>query len=140
MRIKPSSLKCLLDNWQTRIALLTTHNYPGEIKSRLVFVLIMCDFISDIFLIPPERLPDSGREVSCLFCQECGTRLFHNPARNSKITNVKPGTLDDTIWLKPVDNLWTRSSQKWVVLSEQMLNYEAQPSDFTQLFEQFQIE
>lgn len=86
------------------------------------------------------RVADSGREVTCLFCEECGTRLFHNPARNSEITNVKPGTLDDTNWLKPVGNLWTRSAQKWVIMSEQMINYEAQPSDFTELFEQFQIE
>ena len=87
-----------------------------------------------------KRVSDSGREVSCLFCGECGTRLFHNPARNTKITNVKPGTLDDTSWLKPVGNLWTGSVQKWIVLNEQMLNYEAQPSDFTQLFKEFQIE
>ncbi|MBW4489477.1 MAG: GFA family protein [Trichocoleus desertorum ATA4-8-CV12] len=87
-----------------------------------------------------QRVSDSGREVSCLFCGECGTRLFHNPARNAKITNVKAGTLDDTSWLKPVGNLWTQSSQKWVILSEQMLNYEAQPSDFSQLFERFEIE
>jgi len=42
---------------QTSIALLTTHNYLGEIKSRLVFVLITWDFIADVFLPPPERLP-----------------------------------------------------------------------------------
>jgi hypothetical protein len=87
-----------------------------------------------------QRVSDSGREVTCLFCGECGTRLFHNPARNSQITNVKPGTLDDTSWLKPAGNLWTQSSQPWVVLSDRMLNYEAQPSDFTELFERFQIE
>jgi hypothetical protein len=87
-----------------------------------------------------QRVSESGREVSCWFCGECGTRLFHNPTRNPKITNIKPGTLDDTSWLKPVGNLWTRSSQKWVVLSEQMLNYEEQPRDFVQLFEQFAVE
>lgn len=52
-----------------------------------------------------QRSSESGREVSCWFCGECGTRLFHNPARNPKITNLKPGTLDDTSWLKPVGNL-----------------------------------
>lgn len=87
-----------------------------------------------------KRGAESGREVIRSFCDTCGTRLFHYPARNPQITNIKPGTLDDTSWLKPVANLWTRSAQKWVVLSEQMLNYEAQPSDFTQLFEQFQLE
>ncbi len=87
-----------------------------------------------------QRSSESGREVSCWFCGECGTRLFHNPARNPKITNLKPGTLDDTSWLKPVGNLWAGSSQKWVVLDEKLLNYEAQPEDFTQLFEQYQEE
>ncbi|MBD2307656.1 GFA family protein [Chroococcidiopsis sp. FACHB-1243] len=86
-----------------------------------------------------KRFSDSGREVICLFCDECGTRLFHYPARNPKITNVKPGTLDDTSWLKPVDNLWTQSAQKWMNFDDTMLNYEAQPGDFTQLFEHFCI-
>jgi len=87
-----------------------------------------------------QRVGDSGREVSCWFCADCGTRLFHAPARNSQIINIKPGTLDDTSWLKPVGNLWTNSAQKWVILDDQMLNYDAQPSDFDLLFEQFQTE
>lgn len=87
-----------------------------------------------------KRVSESGREVSCLFCSECGTRLFHNPARDSKITNVKPGTLDETTGLSPVAHLWTRSSQGWVVLNEHLLNYETQPSDYSQLFEQFQAQ
>jgi hypothetical protein len=85
-----------------------------------------------------KRVSESGNEVSCWFCPDCGTRLFHNPARNSQITNIKPGTLDDTSWLKPVGNLWTKSAQKWVVVDKEMLNYEEQPRDFTQLFQQFQ--
>ncbi len=83
------------------------------------------------------RKGDSDREVICFFCGDCGTRLFHNPARNPKITNVKPGTLDDTSWLKPVGNLWTRSAQKWVFIDKCMLNYDSQPSDFCPLFEQY---
>ena len=83
------------------------------------------------------RRSESGHEVTCLFCEDCGTRLLHNPGRNPKITNVKPGTLDDTSWLQPVGNLWTRSAQQWVHISEHMLNYEGQPDDFSQLFEQW---
>lgn len=83
------------------------------------------------------RVSQSGHQVTCSFCGECGTRLFHSPARNPKIINVKPGTLDDTRWLQPVGNLWTQSAQKWVVLSENMLNYPAQPQDYSQLFERF---
>ena len=85
------------------------------------------------------RSSESGREVICCFCGECGTRLFHKPTRNPNITNVKPGTLDDTSWLRPVGNLWTRSAQSWINCSEAMLNYQTQPtpSEYSQLLEKF---
>ncbi|MDJ0713793.1 MAG: GFA family protein [Prochloraceae cyanobacterium] len=83
------------------------------------------------------RRSESGREVSCLFCGDCGTRLFHHPSRNPKIANVKPGTLDDTSWLQPVGNLWTKRAQPWVHLSEEMLNYEGQPDEYSKMFEQW---
>lgn len=80
------------------------------------------------------RPTDSGREVICRFCPDCGTRLFHNPTRNPKVTNVKPGTLDDTKWVRPVGHLWTRSAQPWVVIGEEELSYPNQPEDFADLF------
>ncbi|MBP0022104.1 MAG: GFA family protein [Cyanobacteria bacterium SBLK] len=87
-----------------------------------------------------KRISHSGREVNCFFCGECGTRLFHNPERNPKISNIKPGTLDDTSWLKPVGHTWTKSAQKWVILNDGMLNYKKQPHNFNPLFEQFKAE
>jgi hypothetical protein len=88
------------------------------------------------------RVSESGREVICFFCGECGTRLFHNATRNPNITNIKPGTLDDTSWLQPVGNLWTHSAQSWIKCSEEMLNYPGQPTpnEFSQLFEKFSVE
>jgi hypothetical protein len=83
------------------------------------------------------RVSDRGRDVTCLFCGDCGTRLFHRPARNLEIINVKPGTLDDTRWLKPVGNLWTSSAQPWVCLGDRILNYEGQPDDFKDLIEAY---
>lgn len=83
------------------------------------------------------RKADGGREVICRFCPDCGTRLFHNPTRNLKVTNVKPGTLDDTKWLRPIGHLWTRSAQPWVTMEEGTLRYESQPQDFTPLFERW---
>lgn len=85
------------------------------------------------------RSSASGREVICFFCGECGTRLFHQPTRNPHITNIKPGTLDDTRWLRPIGNLWTRSAQPWIRCNEEMLNYDGQPTadEFFQLFAKF---
>jgi len=83
------------------------------------------------------RKSDSGREVSCLFCGNCGTRLFHNPSRNPKITNIKPGTLDDTSWLEPVGNLWTKQAQKWVNICDRTLNFQGQPDSYERLLEEW---
>ena len=83
---------------------------------------------------------DSGREKICKFCGECGTRLYHEPARNKAIYNIKPGTLDDTSWLAPAAHLWTQSAQPWVPLPDDgnMLSYDTQPADFQPIFDKYQ--
>ena len=43
------------------------------------------------------RLADSGREVVCYFCPDCGTRLYHSSSLGPDYLHLKPGTLDDTI-------------------------------------------
>jgi hypothetical protein len=83
------------------------------------------------------RKADSGREVKCLFCDNCGTRLFHDRAYNQQTINVKAGTLDDTSWLRPVGNIWTSSAQPWVLISDELLNYEGQPQDVHPLWEKW---
>ncbi len=85
------------------------------------------------------RTSDSGREVVCFFCGECGTRLFHQPTRNPVIANIKPGTLDTTTELRAVGHVWTRSSQPWIQFSDETLNFEGQPTpeEYLQLIEKF---
>ena len=79
------------------------------------------------------RAAASGRAVECAACPTCGTRLAHFPTRNDAIVNVKPGTLDDTRWLRPVGHLWTRSAQPWVEIPAGVIAYEGQPPDFDAL-------
>ena len=83
------------------------------------------------------RTGDSDREVVCFFCGNCGTRLFHQPQRNPNITNLKPGTLDNTSWLQPVGHVWTRSAQPWFTIPEGTLHEEKQPADFSEFFQRF---
>jgi hypothetical protein len=78
---------------------------------------------------------EGGRIIDCLFCGACGVRLFHNPERNPRASIVKPGTLDDTTWLKPVGHIWTRSAQSWVPIPQTTVNYEGQPPDLSRLIE-----
>lgn len=60
---------------------------------------------------------DSGRFKRCFFCPDCGTRLYNEPESRPEQTVLKPGTLDDTSWLKSTGDIWTRSKQGWVPLA-----------------------
>lgn len=79
------------------------------------------------------RRTDGGRTVSCLFCGDCGARLYHEPHSNRAITIVKPGTLDDTSWLSPVGHIWTRSAQPWFRIPVTSITYDVQPLDLSAL-------
>ena len=81
------------------------------------------------------RNSESGNKVSCAFCSDCGTRLFHLPSRNEETVNIKPGTLDETKWLKPVGHVWISSAQTWMNISADALIYEAQPESYKELYE-----
>lgn len=81
------------------------------------------------------RRHESGRVVDCVLCANCGTRLFHGPQANTKVTIVKAGNLDDTSWLFPVGHIWTRSALPWVAIPKDGANYEMQPSNFVTIIE-----
>jgi hypothetical protein len=79
------------------------------------------------------RLTPSGRTMICEFCLDCGTRLFHRHADRAGMLSIKPGTLDDTSWLKPAGHIWLRSAQPWSGLEEGCFRYDANPDDFAAL-------
>jgi hypothetical protein len=81
----------------------------------------------------PGAVTASGTPTHCLFCTECGARLYHLPERNRDIAVVKPGTLDDTSWLVAVGHIFTASAQPWVTIPETTVNFPRQPPDFTAL-------
>ena len=76
-----------------------------------------------------ERTGESGRTMRCWFCFDCGTRLYHSPAKLGQNVNIKPGTLDDTAWLRPTVHVWTRSAQPWVQIPTDAIRHDTQPED-----------
>ncbi|MDX2222877.1 MAG: GFA family protein [Rhodospirillaceae bacterium] len=76
----------------------------------------------------------SGAEVFCQFCPDCGARLFHGKDSRPEFINLKPGTLDDPDWVRPVAHVWTSRKQPWVTIDPDMLQYPAQPEDPLALF------
>ncbi|HWG81081.1 MAG TPA: GFA family protein [Stellaceae bacterium] len=81
----------------------------------------------------PGAATASGTPTRCLFCSECGARLYHLPERNRDIAVVKPGTLDDTSWLVAVGHIFTANAQPWVAIPSETVNYPRHPPDFTAL-------
>lgn len=71
---------------------------------------------------------DTGRVKLGAFCPQCGTRIYHKPEWRRGTISVKPGTLDDTSWLRPQVHLWTSRKQGWVTIPEGVEAHEQQPS------------
>ena len=79
------------------------------------------------------RLADSGREVFCYFCPDCGTRIYHSSSLGADYWHLKPGTLDDTSWLNPAAQVWTKSAQAWLELASEILSFPGQPENISGL-------
>ena len=72
------------------------------------------------------RTADSGSKVTAYFCPECGNRIYGiSPFKGDKIV-LKPGTLDDTSWLRPSRMIWMKSAQNWVKVPENMITQDTQ--------------
>ena len=64
------------------------------------------------------RIADSGNENTGVFCANCGVRIYQIPKHVDSVLVLKPGTLDDTSWLRPSYFVWMKRSQGWVPVPE----------------------
>jgi hypothetical protein len=78
-------------------------------------------------------LSAEGRPRHGRICAQCGARLWSEPPKNPGLSVVRPGTLDDTSWIKPVAHIWTRSAQPWFVFPPGAVKFEQQPADMREL-------
>lgn len=74
-----------------------------------------------------QTVADSGAEKRCVFCPECGVRIYNALGGMPVTVNVKPGTLDDTSGIEPQLHVWLASRQAWVPLPEQGARFEHNP-------------
>ena len=81
----------------------------------------------------------SDKSVSCDFCPQCGSRLFHRREGHEALLNIKAGTLDNATWLKPAGHIWTKSKQSWVEIPHGDLEYEGQPENYDALSARWRI-
>jgi hypothetical protein len=62
------------------------------------------------------RTADSGRSSETGFCPDCGTQIYGRPEWRPDTIVLKPGTLDDTSWIRPDIHIWTSRKQPWVTI------------------------
>ncbi len=58
----------------------------------------------------------SGAVKQAHRCAVCGGNLFGTTDSRPGTISVRPGSLDDSSWIRPQAHIWTRSKQGWVVL------------------------
>lgn len=78
------------------------------------------------------RTAPSGFTSRCHFCTACGTRIFHAREGGDRAA-LKPGTLDERDWLRPIAHIWTSEAQPWVQFADGLPTVAGQP-DMPALF------
>jgi hypothetical protein len=74
----------------------------------------------------------SGTPNDVHFCADCGTYLWTNYHGAAGCLFVRAGTLDDPGALPPRANIFTKSAQSWLPLSEDLPRFEGfyDPEEF----------
>jgi hypothetical protein len=76
------------------------------------------------------RTAASGRQIPQYVCGDCGTRIYTAPPGPVASLTLRPGTLDDTGWLRPAAAFWRSSAQPYARFDDDMLVFDTQPDDF----------
>jgi hypothetical protein len=56
---------------------------------------------------------DHGGQTQRNFCSACGSPVFSAATVAPDVVFIKAGSLDDSSWLEPAVEVWTRSAQPW---------------------------
>jgi hypothetical protein len=91
-------------------------------------------------LIGFDKAADSGRTVRMLGCGACGTKIWNEPLSATHLVIVKPGTLDDASWARPVGSIWTDRTLPWVEIDRSHPHFAGQPPDRQPLFDAYAAE
>jgi hypothetical protein len=87
-----------------------------------------------------EWTSDAGNTRYGIFCGDCGTRIANGQRPAGGFLSLRSGTLDDTSWVEPVGDIWLRSKQPWVAVTEDRLQTQQQPGDYAPFIERFRAQ
>ena len=87
-----------------------------------------------------EWTSDAGNTRYGMFCGACGSRIANGQRPAAGFLSLRAGTLDDTRWVEPVGDIWTRSAQPWALPPSDRIRTEQQPTDYAPFIEKFRAQ
>jgi hypothetical protein len=75
------------------------------------------------------RPADSGRQVKCAFCPQCGSRLWHEREGIAETITIKAGSLDEPVDMTKAIHIWTSRKLPGVIIPDDALQYPQEPPD-----------
>ena len=87
-----------------------------------------------------DKAADSGRTVRMYGCAACGTKIWNEPLATPALLVVRPGTLDDTSWARPVGNIWTDRALPWAAIDWSQPHFPGQPPNRQPLLDAYAAE
>jgi hypothetical protein len=84
---------------------------------------------------PYERKEADERKRIIHRCPHCLTILWSERPDSKEYITVYGGTLDESPTLKPIAHIWTRDTQQWMKLPDDVLLFEENPPNMNPLLE-----
>ncbi len=73
------------------------------------------------------RGTDTGRPLRCVFCPECGSRLWHEGEPKGATISVKGGSIDGGVDLGAAQHIWVSRKLPGVVIPEGRPQFPEEP-------------
>ncbi|MFM5885149.1 MAG: GFA family protein [Novosphingobium sp.] len=91
--------------------------------------VLSTDLSVDGEMLRGEHVQPSGAVAGIYACKACLTRIYTDNSTRPGIVNLRAGTLDSSPGMIPAAHLWVQSKQPWVVIPENAIVMDTQPSD-----------
>jgi hypothetical protein len=73
------------------------------------------------------RDADSGRRVECVFCPDCGSRLWHQGNQDTETVTIKAGVLDDPPNAASAIHIWVSRKLPGIAIPDGAQRFDEEP-------------
>ena len=73
------------------------------------------------------RATDSGGILTCFFCKNCGSRVWHGDKEQNDTISIKGGSLDEPVDLTEAKHIWTVRRLPGVMIPQEAEQWPMEP-------------